>query len=682
MFANPFVLLPLLGAAAGAGLAALTWGRRLGLVALAATLWNLAVAFLSCTTDAEAAIWIARAGLAAVALGGPTAFAFLAGVGRFSPRGATLAVGWAVAVPVAVAALVDGEVVAGVRAPSWGGLYPVAGSHGLAPAAVAGALTLAAWIGLVPLWWRTPPSRRRRQLGWVLAAFAAGLGGAFDVLGFLGSDVPPVFWATSLGAFAILYHAIVRDRLLDVPRDLERMHARLVFAALTFGPVAAAALALGDRLGFGARLGLLALLVLVARRVERLLAWLFGRRRRRLARAVQRFARATRAATCRADVHHPLGRALAEGFGLELVAVEDRPPVAVTAEALARAELDPDEPAAQELHRWLDDRRADVVVPMPDGGAILARAALPSRILDRAERQGLRRLAARAQVACANGALHEELEADSASLATDVAERTGALERALVEAQAAQVRVIQADRQSALGLLVAGASHEVNNALNFIYGNAPILEKYVASYAELAAIEPEADPAAAAARARLAEAATRIAAAAGRARVLLEDLRRFARPDDRTEPRRVDVADGLRATCALLAPELRGRAEIVLELAPGCLIAGFPSALNQVFLNVLVNAAQALRGGRGTIAVDCAASADGVDIQITDDGVGVAPAAAPRLFEPFFTTKPRAAGLGLTVARDIVARHGGTIAIAPVESGGARVAIRLPRDGV
>jgi two-component system NtrC family sensor kinase len=115
-------------------------------------------------------------------------------------------------------------------------------------------------------------------------------------------------------------------------------------------------------------------------------------------------------------------------------------------------------------------------------------------------------------------------------------------------------------------------------------------------------------------------------------------------------------------------------------------VLGWPSALNQVFLNVLLNAAQAI-SGRGRILVEAGPSPcpgpgeaeTQLAIAISDSGPGVPERERERVFEAFYTTRPRAAGLGLAVSRQIVDRHGGSISLeGDPEMGGARVTIRLP----
>jgi signal transduction histidine kinase len=300
----------------------------------------------------------------------------------------------------------------------------------------------------------------------------------------------------------------------------------------------------------------------------------------------------------------------------------------------------------------------------------------------------LGRLAAHAAVAFTNAALGDDLERRSSRLELEVRERTRVISRALTNLGAAQASLVQAERQSALGVLVAGVSHEINNALNFIYGNLPVLARYVETYEELyrravdlgAAAAADVEPARAAVG-RLLAATDSIGDAARRARAIVDDLRRFARHDE-AERKRVDVRDGMTSTLNLLAAEMRGRVEVDRRWdarGEAVLLDCFPAALNHVFLNVLLNAAQAI-DDKGKIAIELEQAA-GVTVRvvITDDGRGVAASDLPRVFEPFFTTRRRAAGLGLAVSRQIVERHGGTIALQQNPTGqGTQVTITLP----
>jgi two-component system NtrC family sensor kinase len=234
---------------------------------------------------------------------------------------------------------------------------------------------------------------------------------------------------------------------------------------------------------------------------------------------------------------------------------------------------------------------------------------------------------------------------------------------------------------------VAGVSHEINNALNFISGNLPMMEAYADDYADFYARaeggggrpRPEAVRHAREARAHLPRALAAIDGAAARARGIVADLRRFARRED-DERCTLDVREGLESTLHLLTPEWGARIAVerrIAEPLPG--VSGWPSALNHVFLNVLLNASQAIRG-QGRIVVTAAPDGAGqLTIAISDSGPGVPPGERERVFQAFYTTRSRAAGLGLAVSRQIVDRHGGSISMgADPETQGARVTIKLP----
>jgi signal transduction histidine kinase len=159
-----------------------------------------------------------------------------------------------------------------------------------------------------------------------------------------------------------------------------------------------------------------------------------------------------------------------------------------------------------------------------------------------------------------------------------------------------------------------------------------------------------------------------------RTRAIVEDLRKFARPD--AERRLVRVQEGLDAALNLLRRRTDGRLNVARIYAGTPSIDGYPGQLNQCFFNLLLNAVEA---ARSEIWIVLSQRDDaGVELVITDDGDGIAAVDYERVFQPFFTTKPRAAGLGLTVSRSIVQRHGGTLDIESSPGQGATVRLTLP----
>ncbi len=294
---------------------------------------------------------------------------------------------------------------------------------------------------------------------------------------------------------------------------------------------------------------------------------------------------------------------------------------------------------------------------------------------------------------------------EEAALRQRLLEETNAeLERALADLREAGVRLVQSERLAAVGELAAGIAHEANNPVNFASNALRELARRVEELrgfaTRLAGIDwrdAEAARAAAAGLAKLreevdldelADSVAELVAIAGegleRTQRLVVDLRDFASPGGSSR-RSVDLRRGLESTAKLVAHVLRqSRVELRLDLAPELpAVEGDPRALNQVFLNLLKNAAEALEGRGGTVWVSACQEGEWVRVEVRDDGPGIAPEALPRVFEPFHTTKPagRGTGLGLSISRRIVSEHGGTLEVRSGPGAGASFAVRLPLRG-
>src|SRR5262249_13355605 len=159
------------------------------------------------------------------------------------------------------------------------------------------------------------------------------------------------------------------------------------------------------------------------------------------------------------------------------------------------------------------------------------------------------------------------------------------------ELKTAQARLVEAERSSSLGLLVAGVSHEINNALNIIHANLPTLQAYSQRYDAL--VVHTADAEVQVARVLLPDAIRALAEATRRPRAIVDDLRRFARPD--TERRLVRVQEGLDAALNLLRRRTDGRIDVARVYAGTPSVDGYPGQLNQCFFNLLLNAIEAAR---------------------------------------------------------------------------------------
>jgi two-component system, NtrC family, sensor kinase len=298
-----------------------------------------------------------------------------------------------------------------------------------------------------------------------------------------------------------------------------------------------------------------------------------------------------------------------------------------------------------------------------------------------------------------------ELSKERAGLEANVEARTAELRHALDELRRTQAALIQGERLASIGELVAGVAHEIYNPLNAIAGAAVPLEELVTGIREVleayrtieADLSPERRRALEELRERVDLAAalddlvgisTVIKRGIDRSVRIVTNLRNFSRVSGEAVP--TDLHVGLEETLMLLAPRLR-RAGIEVvrrfgEIPPVVCQAG---ELNQVFMNLLVNAIQALEPGaegaekewgQGVIGIETRLEGESVAVSVTDNGPGVPSSLEQRVFDPFFTTKPRGqgTGLGLSISTDIARRHGGSLNLEHPDGGGARFVCRIP----
>jgi two-component system NtrC family sensor kinase len=165
-----------------------------------------------------------------------------------------------------------------------------------------------------------------------------------------------------------------------------------------------------------------------------------------------------------------------------------------------------------------------------------------------------------------------------------------------------------------------------------------------------------------------------------RVRQIIRDLTDFSHVDD-AQWQRVDLHKGLESTLNIVHNEVRYVADVIKEYGDLPEVQCLPSQINQVFLNMLINAAQAIKGKRGTITVRTGRhEAEHVFVEISDNGEGIAPENLKRIFDPFFTTKPvgKGTGLGLALSYGIVSRHHGSIEVRSAPGAGTTFRIILP----
>jgi two-component system, NtrC family, sensor kinase len=275
------------------------------------------------------------------------------------------------------------------------------------------------------------------------------------------------------------------------------------------------------------------------------------------------------------------------------------------------------------------------------------------------------------------------------------------LERQNAELKRAQAMLVQSEKMAAVGVLTAGIAHELNNPINYLRSSAHTLQRLVSALSLFCEAAEGLDlPQGSPARAELDELVRRhrvqhviegagelagnITMGADRAAEIVEGLRSFSRLD-KAEQEVVDLHDGIEATLLLLRHRTKGG--VVIERDFGVLppVRCFPGKLNQLLMNLLVNAIDAVEPeGAGRVCVRTrVVEADGTTwagITIDDSGPGVPPDRRDRIFEPFYTTKPlgRGVGLGLSISYGIAREHEGVIRVGESPSGGARFEILLP----
>jgi len=272
------------------------------------------------------------------------------------------------------------------------------------------------------------------------------------------------------------------------------------------------------------------------------------------------------------------------------------------------------------------------------------------------------------------------------------------LETALRELRDTQTMLVHSEKMNALGQMVAGVAHEINNPMSFVNSNLHSLRTSVAdffaAYNKLETLlGAQGVPIGEAARAIRKEADLDFLrddiedaihdSLTGLSRVkhIVHALRTFSRLDE-ADAKESDLRENIDSTLALMRAELRDRVEVVIDFEDMQPIYCRPAELNQVFLNIILNAVQAIEG-KGRLTIRARDRGDQVVIQFIDTGKGMTPDVISQVFNPFFTTKPvgQGTGLGLSIAYKIITnRHGGSITVDSTPGQGSTFTITLPKD--
>ncbi len=259
-----------------------------------------------------------------------------------------------------------------------------------------------------------------------------------------------------------------------------------------------------------------------------------------------------------------------------------------------------------------------------------------------------------------------------------------------------QAQLVHNEKMAGLGQLAAGIAHELNNPAGFIYGNMDLLKGYLGRLELVLSIYERVPlPAAEATGLNLTKKEigydsllpdlrsmiTDCAEGAERIRDVVKNLRLFSRLDE-AEFKRVDLHESIDATIRLLSRYYgAGRIRLIREYGALPLVNCYAGQLNQVWTNLLVNAAQAIEGA-GEVKISTKAEGESVLITISDSGCGIEPNELPKIFDPFFTTKAvgEGTGLGLSITYGIIERHGGTISVESVLGAGTKFCVSIPID--
>ena len=268
--------------------------------------------------------------------------------------------------------------------------------------------------------------------------------------------------------------------------------------------------------------------------------------------------------------------------------------------------------------------------------------------------------------------------------------RNKALQQAYAQLQRLHLQVQHQEKLASLGELAAGVAHELTNPLSFVAGNVEQLDEYGRRLMEYIGHLERLLPAEAAEEARRVRCGRKIdfvladfsdllaqtKEGLARIRELAGGITEFSRRDQR-EMEEADVERLLDIALSLTHNQLKTKATVVKRFSSPPLVRCRPGQLVQVFVNLLLNAAQAL-DHKGTVTVSTALENDEVVVRIADTGHGIPPADIEQIFEPFFTGRPDGTGLGLAISRDIVQEHGGRITVASQPGEGAEFAVVLP----
>ncbi len=325
-------------------------------------------------------------------------------------------------------------------------------------------------------------------------------------------------------------------------------------------------------------------------------------------------------------------------------------------------------------------------------GIILIAETDPRRKWSDSELELIKAVAGQVAVAVEQSTLIEALSKTN----EDLLQKNVNLDAKNVQLKAVQSQMIHQEKMASLGRLVAGIAHELNNPINFVHGNLPYLKEYVEDLKKLVdsidqdKLPPEQQNKLKELKetvkydflvADLDNIIADLNEGADRIRTIIRNLRSFSRLDE-AELKEASIHEGLDSSLKILS-QYYGSHQITIkkdysDLPP---VMCNPGQLNQVWMNILANAAQAVEAKEnGTVDIRTALDNGQIVVTISDNGTGIKPEIQSKIFDPFFTTKPvgQGTGLGLSICHSIIERHGGQIELDSKLGQGTRFTIRIP----
>ena len=273
-----------------------------------------------------------------------------------------------------------------------------------------------------------------------------------------------------------------------------------------------------------------------------------------------------------------------------------------------------------------------------------------------------------------------------------------ALQQEIDERKQLQNQLIQSEKLASLGQLAAGVAHEITNPVGFVTSNLGTLDGYFKQLQRMLEAYQQAETAL-----PPGECLERLSAlrkdmdldflkedipilireskdGIGRVTQIVKDLKNFSRVDNDDKWQWANLQQGIDSTLNIVASELKHKADVIKHYQPLPDIECLASQINQVVMNLVINAAQAMGPERGTITLSNGVEGDQVWLEVADNGCGIAPQSLQKIFDPFFTTKPvgEGTGLGLSLSYGIVKKHHGDISVRSEVGTGTTFRVVLP----